>query len=664
MNLTLAANTIRGLAMDGVQKANSGHPGMPMGCAEYASVLWLKFLKHDPADPKWADRDRFVLSAGHGSMLLYSLLHLSGYPLPMVELMKFRQVDSKTPGHPEYGHTVGVETTTGPLGAGLSNAVGMALAEAMLAAKFNKEGQKVVDHYTYVMSGDGCMMEGISHEACSLAGHLGLNKLIVFYDFNHITIEGKTDLAYSDDPRKRFEAYGWNVLEIDAHDAAACEQALTQARASQEKPTLIIGHTHIAQGSPNKHDTSKAHGEPLGVDEVKLTKAALGMPVDKDFYVPEEVHALYAARAAELAAQNAGWKQSLAAWKQAQPELAAEWDVQQLRKLPADLEKALPVFDPAKPMATRQASGETLNALAKVLPHLIGGSADLAPSTNTMLKAFPSVGKRQFLGRNLHFGVREHGMLGVVSGMILHGGWIVYGATFFVFSDYCRPAIRLAAIMKIPALYVFTHDSIFVGEDGPTHEPVEHIAALRCIPNISIIRPGDPTETAAAWLAALERTDGPTALLLTRQALPVLDRTKYPAASSIRNGAYTLWQSAEGEPDIILIGSGSEVSITLAAGEQLAKEGVKVRVVNMASFDLFEKQTKKYRNEVLSPGCKKRVAVEAGCTFGWEKYVGNTGKIVGIDTFGASGPYKALAQKFGFTVENVLAVAKKLLARK
>ncbi|MCX7007488.1 MAG: thiamine pyrophosphate-dependent enzyme, partial [Kiritimatiellaeota bacterium] len=410
MNLTLAANTIRGLAMDGVQKANSGHPGMPMGCADYASVLWLKFLKHDPADPKWADRDRFVLSAGHGSMLLYSLLHLSGYPLPIEQLMQFRQVDSLTPGHPEFGHTVGVETTTGPLGAGLSNAVGMALAEAMLAAKFNKEGQKVVDHYTYVISGDGCMMEGISHEACSLAGHLGLNKLIVFYDFNEITIEGKTSLAYSDDPRKRFEAYGWNVLEIDGNDAAACEQALVQARASQEKPTLIIGHTHIGQGSPNKHDTHKAHGEPLGVDEVKATKAALGMPVDKDFFVPDEVRAMYAARAADLALANAAWKQNLAVWKQVNPELAAEWDVHQLRKLPADLEKALPVFDLAKPMATRQASGETLNALAKVLPHLIGGSADLAPSTNTMLKAYPSVGKRQFLGRNLHYGVREHGM--------------------------------------------------------------------------------------------------------------------------------------------------------------------------------------------------------------------------------------------------------------
>ncbi len=664
MNLTLAANTIRGLAMDGVQKANSGHPGMPMGCAEFATVLWLKFLKHDPADPKWADRDRFVLSAGHGSMLLYSMLHLSGYPLPIEQLQLFRQLDSRTPGHPEFGHTVGVETTTGPLGAGLSNAVGMALAEAMLAAKFNKDGQKVVDHYTYAIAGDGCMMEGISHEACSLAGHLGLNKLVVFYDYNEITIEGKTSLAYSDDARKRFEAYGWNVLEINGHDAAACEQALAEARTSQEKPTLIIGHTHIGQGSPNKHDTHKAHGEPLGADEVKATKAALGMPVDKDFYVPEEVHAMYVARAAELAAQNAGWKQSLAAWKQANPELAVEWDIQQQRKLPADLEKALPVFDPAKPMATRQASGETLNALVKVLPQLVGGSADLAPSNNTHLKGYPEIGKRQFVGRNLHFGVREHGMLGVINGMILHGGWIVYGATFFVFSDYCRPAIRLAALMQIPALYVFTHDSIFVGEDGPTHEPIEQIAALRCMPNVSIIRPGDPTETAAAWLAALERTDGPTALLLTRQALPVLDRTKYPAASEIRKGAYTLWQSAAGEPDIILIGSGSEVSITLTAGEQLAREGVNVRVVNMASFDLFEKQTKKYRNEVLSPGCKKRVAVEAGCTMGWDKYVGNTGKIIGIDTFGASGPFKALAQKYGFTVENVLAVAKKLLARK
>jgi len=663
MDFSLAANTIRGLAMDGVQKANSGHPGMPMGCAEFGSVLWLKYLKHDPTDPHWLDRDRFVLSAGHGSMLLYSLLHLSGYPLPIEQLQQFRQWDSKTPGHPEFGHTVGVETTTGPLGQGLSNAVGMALAEAMLATKFNKDGQSVVDHYTYAIAGDGCMMEGISHEACSLAGHLGLNKLIVFYDFNEITIEGKTSLAYSDDPRKRFEGYGWNVLEINANDAAACDQALAQARASLDKPTLIIGHTHIGQGSPNKHDTHKAHGEPLGVDEVKATKAALGLPVDKDFYVPDEVRALYAARAGELAGMHAAWKQKLAAWRQAHPELSQEWDIHQQRKLPADLEKVLPVFDPAKPMATRQASGETLNALAQVLPNLIGGSADLAPSTNTMLKGYPDIGRRQFLGRNLHFGVREHGMLGVVSGMVLHGGWIVYGATFFVFSDYCRPSIRLAALMKIPALYVFTHDSIFVGEDGPTHEPVEHIAALRCIPNISVIRPGDPTETAAAWLAALERTDGPTALLLTRQALPVLDRAKFPAAARIRQGAYTLWQSGQGTPEIILIGSGSEVSITLAAGEQLARDGVNVRVVNMASWDLFEQQTRKYRNEVLSPGCKRRVAVEAGCTMGWEKYVGNTGKVVGIDHFGASAPFKVLAEKFGFTTANVLEVARKLLAR-
>ena len=664
MNLTLAANTIRGLAMDGVQKANSGHPGMPMGCAEFASVLWLKHLKHDPADPQWPDRDRFVLSAGHGSMLLYSLLHLSGYPLPIEQLQQFRQWDSKTPGHPEFGHTVGVETTTGPLGQGLSNAVGMALAEAMLAAKFNKDGQNVVDHYTYAIAGDGCMEEGISHEACSLAGHLGLNKLIVFYDFNEITIEGKTNLAYSDDVRKRFEGYGWNVLEINGHDAAACDQALNQARLSLEKPSLIIGHTHIGQGSPNKHDTHKAHGEPLGADEVKATKAALGMPVDKDFYIPDEVRALYSARAGELAGVNAAWKQKLASWRQASPELSKDWDIHQERKLPVDLEKALPVFDPAKPMATRQASGETLNALVKVLPNLIGGSADLAPSNNTHLKGYPDIGRRQFNGRNLHFGVREHGMLGVVNGMILHGGWIVYGATFFVFSDYCRPAIRLAALMQIPALYVFTHDSIFVGEDGPTHEPVEHIAALRCLPNVSVIRPGDPTETAAAWQAAIERTDGPTALLLTRQALPVLDRSKYPAASSIRKGAYTLWQSGEGNPDIILIGSGSEVAITLAAGEQLAKEGANVRVVNMASWDLFEKQTKKYRNEVLSPGCKRRVAVEAGCTMGWEKYVGNTGKIIGIDRFGASAPFKVLAEKFGFTTANIVEVAKKLLARK
>ncbi|MCX6995756.1 MAG: transketolase, partial [Kiritimatiellaeota bacterium] len=415
--------------------------------------------------------------------------------------------------------------------------------------------------------------------------------------------------------------------------------------------------------SPNKHDSHKAHGEPHGVDEVRATKAALGLPVDQDFYVPDEVRAPYAARAADLALAHAAWTQKLEAWKQVNPELAREWDMHLQRKLPADLAKALPVFDPAKPMATRQASGETLNALAKVLPHLIGGSADLAPSTSTLLKGYPSVGRRQFLGRNLHFGVREHGMLGVVSGMVLHGGWIVYGATFFVFADYCRPAIRMAAIMKIPALYVFTHDSILVGEDGPTHEPVEHLAALRCMPHLSVIRPADPTETAAAWVAALERTDGPTALILTRQALPVLDRAKFPAASNLRKGAYTLWQSGPGTPDLLLIGTGSEVSLALAAGQQLAQGGANIRVVSMPSWDLFEQQTRKYRHEVLPPACKKRIAVEAAMNFGWERYVGNTGQVIGLEDFGASGPYKALAQKFGFTVEHVVAVATKLLAR-
>jgi len=664
MNLNLVANTIRGLAMDGVQRANSGHPGMPMGCADFASVLWLQFLKYDPQDPAWPDRDRFVLSAGHGSLLLYSLLHLAGYDLPLEQLRQFRQLDSRTPGHPEYGATPGVETTTGPLGQGLGNAVGMALAEAMLAAKFNAGGEPIVDHRTYVIAGDGCLMEGISHEVCSLAGHLGLHKLIVFYDSNRITIEGATDLAYSDDVRRRFEGYHWNVLEIDGHDRAACAQALRDAQAAAGQPTLIIGHTHIAQGSPNKHDTHKAHGEPLGADEVRAAKLALGLPPDQEFYVPDEVRALFAARAAELAAVQAAWRARLQAWRAAQPALAAEWDVHQQRQVPADLEQALPAFDPAKPMATRQASGETLQALARRMPHLVGGAADLAPSTSTLLKGRPSVQPRQFLGRNLHFGVREHGMLAVQNGLVLHGGWIVYAATFFVFADYCRPSLRLAALMRIPSIYVFTHDSIFLGEDGPTHEPVEHLAALRCIPNLSLIRPADATETAVAWTAALAHTDGPTALVLTRQALPVLDRAQFPAAANLRRGAYTLWQSGTGKPDLILIGTGSEVSLVLAAGRQLAGEGTNVRVVNMPSWDLFAQQTKQYRHTVLPPACKKRLAVEAAVKFGWERYVGHTGQVIGMTRFGASAPYKALAQKFGFTVEHVVAVAKKMLARK
>jgi len=661
MNLDLAANTIRGLAMDGVQKANSGHPGMPMGTADFAAILFLKYLRHDPADPAWPDRDRFVLSAGHGSMLLYSLLHLSGYNLPLEELKKFRQWESKTPGHPEHGMTPGVETTTGPLGQGCGNSVGMALAEAMLAERFNRPGHRIVDHYTYVIAGDGDMMEGVSHEAFSLAGHLGLNKLIVFYDCNRITIEGSTDLAYSDEVRKRFEGYRWNVLDIDGHNHAAIEQALDAARAEKTRPTLIIGRTHIAKGSPHAQDTAEAHGAPLGVDEVKATKKALGMPEEREFYVPDEVQALFDERRAEMAQAHDAWRQEMKDYATAHPDLAALWQKGLAREVPADLEKSLPAFDPAKPIATRSASGKVLQALAKAMPHLVGGSADLAPSTNTLLSGYPSVGQRSFGGRNLHFGVREHGMVALLNGMNLHGGFICYGATFLVFSDYCRPSLRLASIMEQPTIMVFTHDSIFLGEDGPTHQAVEHVASLRIIPHMTVIRPGDAAETGYAWIAALRNARGPTCLILTRQNLPVIDRKDCAPASLVAQGAYVLWNNDGGNPDLAILATGSEVSLALDAGRKLGAEGVKVRVVSMPSWELFEKQPPEVRASVLPARCTKRLAVEAGTPFGWDRYVGSAGRVIGVNRFGASAPFKVLAEKLGFTVDHVVQVAREML---
>ena len=655
------ANTIRGLAMDGVQKANSGHPGMPMGMADVAAVLFLKHLKYSPTHPHWADRDRFILSAGHGSMLLYSLLHIAGYDMPLSELQAFRQWGSRTPGHPEYGHADGVETTTGPLGQGCGNAVGMALAERMLAARFNTEAFAPVDHYTYVLCSDGDLMEGISHEAFALAGHLGLNRLIALYDFNGITIEGKTDLAYSDNVRKRFEAYHWRAIEVDGHDAAAIDRALRVAKREKERPTIIICHTHIAQGSPNLHDTAKAHGEPLGADEVKAAKRSLGLPENEDFYVPEEVRSLFARHTAKMQRRVAAWEREFAKYRAALPDKAKAWDECQSAALPNDIEKALPSFDPAKPIATRAASGKVIQSLAKALPYLVGGSADLAPSTRTLIEGAPSVGRGAYEGRNFHFGIREHGMAAILNGMALHGGFRVFGSTFFVFLDYCRPPVRLAALMNLPVIYVFTHDSFYVGEDGPTHEPVEHLASLRCIPNMSVIRPADATETAAAWLAALRRTNGPTALLLTRHNLPVFDRAVFPPAAGLERGAYVLWQSAPGKPAVTLIGSGSEVTLALDAAKELAKTHV-VRVVSMPSWDLFEKQDADYRRDVIPADCPVKLAVEAGVSLGWEKYVGPKGRVVALDRFGASAPYKVLAEKFGFTVANVVKIAREMLA--
>ena len=660
--LALAANTIRGLAMDGVQAAKSGHPGAPMGLADIATVLWLKYLKQNPADSKWADRDRFVLSGGHGSMLLYSLLHLAGYDLPLDELKRFRQCGSRTPGHPEYGHTDGVETTTGPLGQGIANAVGMAVAERMAAARFNTPGtDPVVDHRTWIFCGDGDLEEGISHEACSLAGHLKLDKMVLFYDSNGITIEGHTDLSVSDDPKKRFQSYNWHVLEIDGHNYDQIDRAIRKATKLTGKPVLIICKTHIGKGSPHKQDTHEAHGAPLGEEEVKLTKQVLGLPDDQFFYIPQDVYTLFEERASRMKRAQGKWKRVFKDWSKANPAKAEQWKNMHEDALPADIEKLLPVFDPSKPVATRTASGIVLNALAQAMPQLVGGSADLAPSTMTWLKDMGEIKPGEYAGRNFHFGIRELAMAAVMNGVQVHGGFRIFGATFFVFSDYCRPSMRLAALMGLPVIYVYTHDSFYVGEDGPTHEPVEQLAAARCMPNLTVIRPADPTETAAAWVAALKNKKGPTALLLTRQNMKVIDRTKHPSASNVEKGAYTLWQSGEGTPYLMILATGSEVEIALEAAQQI--EGKNVRVVSMPCWELFEKQNKTYRDRIIDPDCTRRLVVEAGTSFGWERYAGRCGTMITLDTYGASGPFKELAKQFGFTTENVLAKAKELLAR-
>ena len=669
--LALAANTIRCLAIDGVQAAKSGHPGAPMGLADIAAVLWLKYMKHNPSDSKWADRDRFVLSGGHGSMLIYSLLHLAGYDLPVEELAKFRQVGSRTPGHPEYGHTDGVEVTTGPLGQGIASAVGMAIAERMAAARYNiADAEPVVDHRTWVFCGDGDLEEGISHEACSLAGHLKLDRLVMFYDSNGITIEGHTDLALSDDPKKRFQAYNWHVIEIDGHDLGQIDRAIRKAMRPAGKPVIIICKTSIGKGSPNKQDSHEAHGAPLGEEEVRLTKQALGFDPDKSFFVPEEVATLFKERASRMKRAQGKWKRIFKDWTKANPEKAATWKACFEDALPADIENALPKFDVEKAVATRNASGIVLNALAAALPQLVGGSADLAPSNMTWLKDMGEIKPGDFAGRNFHFGIRELAMAAIMNGVQVHGGFRIFGGTFFVFSDYCRPAMRLAALMGLPVIFVYTHDSFYVGEDGPTHEPVEQIAALRAMPNVTVIRPADPTETAAAWVAALKNKRGPTALLLTRQNMRVIDRSagKHPLASNVEKGAYTLWQSdgGPGTPDIIFIATGSEVELALDAARQI--EDKVVRVVSMPSWELFERQNPSYRARIIDPDCKRRLVIEAGTSFGWERYAAATGlgakhDFVTLDTFGASGPYKELASMFGFTVENVVAKARALLAK-
>ena len=659
MNTQLTVDTIRGLAMDIVQKANSGHPGAPMGMADIASVLFLKHLKYNPQDPRWPDRDRFVLSNGHASSLLYSLLHLAGYSVSMDDLKAFRQWDSITPGHPENDLTPGVETTTGPLGQGSGNAVGMALAEAMLAARF---GSEIVDHYTYVFAGDGCMMEGITHEVFSLAGHLRLNKLILVYDDNRITIEGKTDLAYSDDVRRRFEGYHWNVLSIDGHNHEEIDQALTAAKKETDRPTIIIARTHIAKGSPNKQDTSGSHGSPLGDAEIAATKKLLGLPEDKFFHVPDEVRSVFAERKQQLSNDYLQWHKRCAEFRNADPALAAQWDAAQEGSIPANLDKILPKFSPDKAMASRQASGAVLQELAKAIPSLVGGSADLAPSTNTELKGFDSVQAGCMTGRNLHFGIREHGMAAIMNGMALHGGFIVYGATFLVFSDYCRPAVRLSALMHLPVIYVFTHDSVFLGEDGPTHQAVEHLAALRAIPNLTVIRPGDAAETSQAWAAALRNRHGPTALILSRQSLPTLDRSVCAPAAGLQQGAYTLWQNRDGAPDLIILATGSEVAPALKAAQSMEKESAAIRVVSFPSWELFDSQPNDLKEKILPAACAKRLVVEAGVSHGWQKYAGSAGAMVCLDRFGASAPAEVLAEKFGFTAEHIAQTARQLLA--
>ena len=659
----LAVNTIRVLSFEAVQKANSGHPGLPMGCADFAFVLYTRLLKFNPKNPHWADRDRFVLSAGHGSMLLYSMLHLTGYDLPLDELKQFRQWGSKTPGHPEIHDTPGVETTTGPLGAGISNAVGMALAERLLAARYNKPGFEIVNHTTYALVSDGDMMEGVSHEACSLAGHLKLGKLIAFYDQNHITIEGETGLAFTEDVGKRFEAYGWHVQRIDGHDRIAIEEALRRAKSETTRPSILVARTIIAKGSPNKQGTHDAHGTPLGPDEIALTKKNLGW-THPEFTVPEEVKPLYRAPGEAGARAEAEWKTLYEGYKKAHPELAAQWERTQAGELPADLDRKLPVFKAEdKPIATRAASGAVLHAIKDVMPELIGGSADLAPSNNTFIKGGGDVGPEDFAARNLHFGVREHGMGGVLNGLVIHGGIRPYGGTFLVFSDYMRPTARLAAIMRQPVIYVWTHDSIFVGEDGPTHQPVEHLAALRAIPNLNVLRPAEANETSVAWALALHRKDGPSALILTRQNLPIYAEAVW--GKGAERGGYVLEWEAEprGKPDVILIATGSEVSAARDAAKLLREKGVRTRVVSLLCWEIFEEQPAAYRDEVLPPSVRKRVGVEAGVRMGWDKYVGPEGRFIGMNRFGASAPAKILAEKFGFTPDAIAKTALQLLGK-
>lgn len=657
----LAINTIRTLSIDAIEKANSGHPGLPMGAAPMAYTLWTKQMQHNPKNPTWFNRDRFVLSAGHGSMLLYSLLHLGGYGLEMEEIKNFRQWGSKTPGHPEFGHTVGVEATTGPLGQGISMAVGMAMAEMHLAATYNKPNYDVVDHYTFALCGDGDLMEGVSAEAASLAGHLGLEKLIVLYDSNDISLDGDLNKSFSDDTAARFKAYGWNyILVEDGTDVEAINTAIEQAKAHKGQPTLIEVKTVIGFGSPNKSGKSDSHGAPLGKDEVLLTKQAY-LWEGEDFFVPEEVYKTFeeAAQVHGTEAENA-WNELFSGYKAEFPELATQLEDAIAGKLPENFDADFPVYEAGKSVATRSSSGEVINAIAKAVPSFFGGSADLAGSNKTTIKGAGDFSKATPEGRNIWFGVREFAMGAALNGMALHGGLNVFGGTFFVFSDYVRPAVRLSALMGLPVTYVFTHDSIAVGEDGPTHEPVEHLAALRAMPNLSVIRPADATESAAAWKLALESTSAPTALVLSRQNLPVLDVAKEDVYAGVAKGAYVVAAATKETPDAILIASGSEVGLAVEAKAALAAEGIDAQVVSMPDMARFDKQDAAYKESVLPKAVTKRLAIEMAASFGWHKYVGFEGDVLAIDTFGASAPGNKVIEEYGFTVENVVAKVKAL----
>ncbi|MDQ0879361.1 transketolase [Peribacillus sp. V2I11] len=661
----LSINTIRTLSIDAIEKANSGHPGMPMGAAPMAYKLWTEYMNHNPKNPDWFNRDRFVLSAGHGSMLLYSLLHLSGYGLSIDDLKSFRQWGSKTPGHPEYGHTAGVDATTGPLGQGIAMAVGMAMAERHLAESYNRDSYNVVDHYTYSICGDGDLMEGVSAEAASLAGHLQLGRLVVLYDSNDISLDGDLSQSFSESVADRFKSYGWQYIRVeDGNDLQEIANAIEEAKTDEARPTLIEVKTVIGYGSPNRSGKSAVHGAPLGADELKLTKEAYKWTFEEDFHVPEEVYSHFNEAVVDAGAQKEeAWNELFKNYKEAHPELAQQLELAIKGELPAEWDQEIPVYEEGKTLASRASSGEVLNAIAKKVPSFIGGSADLAGSNNTAIKGETDLLPGNYSGRNIWFGVREFAMGAALNGMALHGGLKVYGGTFFVFSDYLRPAIRMAALMGLPVNYVFTHDSIAVGEDGPTHEPIEQLASLRAMPNLGVIRPADGNETAAAWKVAMESTNKPTALVLTRQGLPTIKDTSETAYEGVSKGAYIISASKKEVADALLLATGSEVNLAVEAQKALANEGIDVSVISMPSWDRFETQSKEYKQSVINPAVKKRLAIEVASPFGWDRYAGDEGEILAINHFGASAPGGKIMEEFGFTVENVVARVKEMLKK-